>query len=271
MNYAWKDPDEFKLDEAATGDDPASRSRGPDQREDRGDEEEDPELRDRALRRRRQEGLEQGSLRHAGSADDWQTYLDLNSAVDYYLSREFTKDNDADFYRSNFFYTNNVDPNSVDPTTRDPTSSSWGRSGTSIAAPARHEPFGDHRRRPPAGGCAATAPEPRHEQDPLVHPDHQGPAVPEGLADRWAAKKARVRRRSAPGVSRAVTKLGGSDSYDLGSRSRPTTVGLGGVGGRYHPHRRRTPGEITWVSNWFADRYTWMDNELVKATPPIPE
>ena len=47
--------------------------------------------------------------------DDWQTYLDLASAVDYYLAREFTKDNDADFYRSNFFYTNDVDPNSVDP------------------------------------------------------------------------------------------------------------------------------------------------------------
>ena len=46
--------------------------------------------------------------------DDWQTYLDLNSAVDYYLAREYSKDNDADFYRSNFFYTNNVDPTSSD-------------------------------------------------------------------------------------------------------------------------------------------------------------
>ena len=42
--------------------------------------------------------------------DDWKTYLDMDSALDYYLAREFTKDNDADFYRSNFFYTNNVDP-----------------------------------------------------------------------------------------------------------------------------------------------------------------
>ncbi len=43
-------------------------------------------------------------------ADDWMTYLDLNSAVDYYIVKEFTKDTDSDMYRSNFFYTNDVDP-----------------------------------------------------------------------------------------------------------------------------------------------------------------
>ena len=34
----------------------------------------------------------------------WTKYLDLDSAVDYYLVKEFTKENDGDFYRSNFFY-----------------------------------------------------------------------------------------------------------------------------------------------------------------------
>src|SRR5688500_4633163 len=38
-------------------------------------------------------------------ATGWTKYLDLDSAVDYYLVKEFTKENDGDFYRSNFFYT----------------------------------------------------------------------------------------------------------------------------------------------------------------------
>ena len=88
--------------------------------------------------------------------DDWQTYLDLDSAVDYYLAREFTKDNDANFYRSNFFYTNNVDPNSVDPS--DPNDRQ--------TLPRAHLGLRSQRRRvhelsrapasiPPAGGCVA--------------------------------------------------------------------------------------------------------------------
>ena len=46
-------------------------------------------------------------------AQDWTTYLDMDSAVDYYITREFTKDNDADFYRSNFFYIDDVRPEST--------------------------------------------------------------------------------------------------------------------------------------------------------------
>ena len=36
--------------------------------------------------------------------DGWTKYLDIDSAVDYYLAKEFTKENDSDFYRSKFFY-----------------------------------------------------------------------------------------------------------------------------------------------------------------------
>ena len=42
----------------------------------------------------------------------WTRYMDLNSAVDWYLTKEFIKDWDGDMYRSNFFYTANAaDPN----------------------------------------------------------------------------------------------------------------------------------------------------------------
>ncbi len=41
--------------------------------------------------------------------DGWQRFIDTGSAVDYYLVKEFTKDNDADFYRSHYFSWNPTD------------------------------------------------------------------------------------------------------------------------------------------------------------------
>jgi hypothetical protein len=46
------------------------------------------------------------SLRNGGG--DWRNRIDTDSFVDHYLVREFTKDNDADFWASNFYYTADV-------------------------------------------------------------------------------------------------------------------------------------------------------------------
>jgi hypothetical protein len=39
---------------------------------------------------------------------NWRSRIDMNSFVDHYLVREFTKDHDADFWASNYFYTADV-------------------------------------------------------------------------------------------------------------------------------------------------------------------
>jgi hypothetical protein len=39
----------------------------------------------------------------ATTRDDYPQFLDEASAIDYYLVKEFTKDNDADFYKSHYF------------------------------------------------------------------------------------------------------------------------------------------------------------------------
>ena len=39
----------------------------------------------------------------ATTRDDYPAFLDKASAIDYYLVKEFTKDNDADFYKSHYF------------------------------------------------------------------------------------------------------------------------------------------------------------------------
>ena len=42
-------------------------------------------------------------------ASQYPEFLDVASAIDFYLVKEFTKDNDADFYRSHYFSWDRVD------------------------------------------------------------------------------------------------------------------------------------------------------------------
>jgi hypothetical protein len=278
LNYAWKDPDEFKtLDE-----EDCDKVTNPDC--------EDPEglttAKIAAMKKKIQnfetvlygaDGTKDWSKIHYSTLapeDDWQTYLDLDSAVDYYLSREFTKDHDANFYRSNFFYTNNVDPNSVDPNDpNDPDKLFLG-------------PIWDFDRSAGAcTSCSSTIASPTgwwmrgagssgqdtakiHWYTRIV----KDPRFLKALHDRWAATKSVFAGVSAPGVSRAVTKLGGADSYALGKQvAANDRARWEGYGTRYHARSSTYTGELTWVRNWYADRYAWMDKELVKTPPPIPE
>jgi hypothetical protein len=40
----------------------------------------------------------------SSTRNQYADWIDVNSAIDFYLVKEFTKDNDADFYRSNYFW-----------------------------------------------------------------------------------------------------------------------------------------------------------------------
>jgi hypothetical protein len=90
------------------------------------------------------------------------------------------------------------------------------------------------------------------------------------LHDRWAAKKATFDAVAPEGVTAAVTKLGGDD-YQLGLQvAANDRARWAGYGSRYTPRTSSYPAEIAWVTKWYEDRFTWMDQELVKAPPPIP-
>jgi hypothetical protein len=49
----------------------------------------------------------------ASVRDDYPEFLDQASTIDYYLIKEFTKDNDADFYKSHYFTWDPVVPEGV--------------------------------------------------------------------------------------------------------------------------------------------------------------
>ena len=133
----------------------------------------------------------------------WTKYLDLDSAVDYYLVKEFTKENDGDFYRSNFFYTD--DYSSPDaPFFMGPV---WDFDRSAGSKPdsdrVRH-----HGREPE--GLVAPRPrlaEPQHRQDPLVRPDDPGPGVPRRVKKRWAEKRGFFKDMADQGMEREAAKV----------------------------------------------------------------
>ncbi len=265
MNYAWKDPDEFKTLEGG-GEDPEGLTNDK-------IEKMKTKIKNFETVLYGADGKKNWSTIHYATLlpkDDWTTYLDMDSALDYYLAREFTKDNDADFYRSNFFYTNNVDPLSTDKFFMGPI---WDFDRSAGAKPA-----GDTSVTLPTGWWARGDGSPTHDTNKIHWFTRitKDPRFLAALKTRWDASKgfyASIGATSGvgPGVTSAVTALGGGDDYNLGLQVAANDRKIWqNAGGRYTPKTSSYASEIAWVSKWYSDRYKWMDAELAKPTPPIP-
>ena len=256
VNYAWKDPDEFK----DGGADPEGLTNA--------------KIDSMKQKIRAFENVLYGPSGNRDwhtydpptPADDWTTYLDMSSAVDYYLAREFTKDNDADMYRSNYFYTNNVDPSSPDKFFLGPiwdfdrSAGAKDEDGSTTIS----EPTGWWMR---GNGSQNNDTNKIHWYTRIT----DDPRFLNALHQRWAAMKQHFEAVGPHGVSAAVVKLGGADSYDLGKQVAANDRAVWkSFGGRYHAKASTYPGELAFLRNWCAQRYAWMDKELMKAPPPLP-
>ncbi len=277
MNYAWKDPDEFKtLDE-----DDCDEVKNPTC--------EDPEgltnVKIDMMKKKIQDfetvlyGADNkkdwSKVTDFGAlppAQDWTTYLDMDSAVDYYITREFTKDNDADFYRSNFFHIDDVRPESTAKFFMGPiwdfdrSAGSNTSSGTSNSSPT--------------GWWIRGNGSPNHDTNKIHWFTRiaKDPRFLNKLHDRWAVVRGEMQATfvgdgtgRGPAVSRAVTKLGGKDDYALGQRvAANDRAAWKGSGSRFDPRSSTYAGELEWLRTWYKDRFNWMDTELKKTPPPIP-
>lgn len=262
MNYAWKDPDEFKTLDSG-GADPEGLTNA--------------KIEAMKTKIKNFEKVLYGAdgkkdwskVNYSTLApqDDWMTYLDLKSAVDYYLTREFTKDNDADFYRSNFFYTNNVDPASPDKFFMGPI---WDFDRSAGAKPAG----GSTTITEPTGWWMRGNGSQNHDTNKIHWFTRitKDPRFLKALYDRWAVTKSFYDGVSPEGVDKAVKALGGADDLALGQQvAANDRARWDGYGSRYAPKTSSYSGEINWVKNWYAARYAWMNGELSKTPPPIPD
>ena len=181
----------------------------------------------------------------------WTKYLDLDSAVDYYLVKEFTKENDGDFYRSNFFYTDDFSsPDS--PFFMGPV---WDfdrsagskpdqtESGTTIASPI--------------GWWLRGHGSPNHSTD-KTHwyvQMTQDPVFLDALEKRWADKRGFFKDIADHGVEREADKVGVAADNDR-TRWGPDSP-------QRLPARATTyAGEIAFLKNWYQQRFAWMDSQL---------
>ena len=268
VSYAWKDPDEFK----DGGDDPEGLTNA----------------KISAMKQRIRQfedvlygpsgGRDWGTYQPSTPENDWTTYLDLNSAVDYYLAREFTKDNDADMYRSNYFYTNNVDPSTTDKFFMGPI---W---DFDRSAGAKDEPSSTTVSEPTGWWMRGNG-SPNHDTNKIHWYTRitDDPRFLNALHDRWAATKQRFQPVGPAGVSTAVRKLGGDvggvnepgvpgdPDYELGKQVAANDRAVWeDFGGRYHAKASTYPGELAFLRNWYSERYAWMNKELMKEPPPLP-
>lgn len=212
------------------------------------------------------------------SADkDWMTYLDVNSAVDYILTREFTKDNDADFYRSNFFYTKNYLP-FFNTSTPGPYGTTW--AGGTSAEKMFMGPIWDFDRSAgaaPSGGTGISntsgwwtrgTGSPNHDTNTKhwftrIWKDVRFQAA---LKARWAEKKADYKAVYETRTYAAAWALDGIDSTDTFTGStvanNERTKWPDSYGSRYARKASSFVGEINWLRNWYKGRYEWMDSKL---------
>ena len=187
---------------------------------------------------------------------DWMTYLDLDSAVDYILTREFTKDNDADFYRSNFFYTKNYDPASSAKFFMGPI---WDFDRSAGA----HDPSSTGIQLP-TGWWTNGSGSDNHDTNKIHWFTRiwKDPRFVAAIKARWAEKRADYKDIPLTKVTAAVSSLGSN----VAANDRAV---WGSSGSRYAAKASTYDGEVNWVRQWYKDRYNWMDSQLSSSPDPI--
>lgn len=184
----------------------------------------------------------------------WQKYLDMDSAVDFYLENEFIKNWDGDFFRSTFFYTANyADPNAklfMGPIWDQDRTAGARTIGTNpISGPKGWWMNGDGHSHDTARGD--------------VHKTHwfvritKDKAFQKALEARWAEKRATFKAVASTGIDTEVAALGKSaaaNDRDKWQSTQPVD--------RFRPRAKTYSGEVTYLKNWYKARFKWMDGKL---------
>ena len=193
----------------------------------------------------------------AGFLAKVEQLMDVDAAIDYYLVKEFTKDNDADFYRSHYFSIKDVfvDP-AVSPNGRVTLGPVWDFdrsagviSDTDSAAKAVSSSSGWYLR--PSSVYGSTH---------LTHNTHwfvqltQSSEFMARLKSRWDAVKGEFEEVGASDVYTAGTNLGVAATNDW-NRWKSVTK-------RYALRSSSIAGEMEYAADWYRDRYAWMNANI---------
>ena len=184
----------------------------------------------------------------------WQRYLDLDSAVDFYLENEFVKNWDGDFFRSTFFFT----PSYADPKAKLFMGPIWDEDRTAAARTTGTNPVLS-----PQGWWMNGTGVSHTGKRGSVHKTHwfvriaQDPAFQKALRARWAEERGTFKAVGETQVDAAVAQLGknvAANDRAVWQSSNPSYRNL--------PRAKTYGGEVAFVRKWYEERYKWMNDRL---------
>ncbi len=211
------------------------------------------------------------SNKGTGFLADVEKYLNVDSAIDYYLVKEFTRDHDADFYRSHYFYIKDL---FVDPVTNPNGRITFGPvwdfdrsagiiSDTSSAAKYASSYQGWYLR----PGTVYTSSHKTHNTHWFVQLTKSAEFMAK-LSLRWDAVKSKF------------AAVGGASKDDLTSDVNKARDALGvarfndwtrwaSVTKRYalRSSPKSIDGEMDYASQWYRNRFAWMDANIPAPAP----
>jgi len=201
------------------------------------------------------------STKSRDPVNGYAKYLDVPSAIDFYLVKEFTKDNDADFYRSIFYswcdYTLlgtakiNGDSTDCPANSKFVMGPVWDfdRSAGVITGDSAASSSSGWRLR----GIGTTH-NPYNSSHWYVQL-FKDPAFLAAVKARWNVKKCTVFNPVSKSGAQASVDLMGVGASNEWSRWASTKR-------HYLPKGDTFQDEVNYVKNWYGKRYTWMNSQL---------
>lgn len=187
----------------------------------------------------------------------WQKYLDLDAAVDYYLVKEYTKENDGDFYRSTFFHTADY----TDTSSKFFMGPVWDFDRSAGAKPEIAEGATTTVARPTGWWLRGNS-SPNHSTS-KTHWYVQlskDPVFIEAVKKRWAEKRGFFKDIADNGVDRMAKGVRTAADNDRRLLGNIDTSYLDAK--RLKARSTTFAGEIAFLKDWYQKRFAWMDSKL---------
>ena len=199
--------------------------------------------------------LFESKLYSSSTRNQYATYIDPASAVDFYLIKEFTKDNDSDFYRSNYFW---WDPVNGDNKFHFGPAWDFDRSAGNVDPDSTGHKFVNS----PTGwyvrGTGTRSDSGRVNYSTQWFAQlfkTTGSASFLALVEaRWQVIKAEFEKTWTTDTAANKAAIGVGAAND---RAR-----WAGEPKRYATHGSGYDGEVAYLTKWYKDRYNWMDGQL---------
>ena len=202
----------------------------------------------------------EAKLYNASTRSQYPDFIDVDSAIDFMFVKEFTKDHDADFYRSHYF--------SWDPSDPEGTSGIPLRDGRFHFGPAWDFDGGAgmvnpdlathvYLQSPEGWMMRGTGVSHSYNTTNKTHWFVQlfkDPAFQAAVKARWSAIKGEYAKVHQTEVAAAKSALGVGAANDRNRWSPSANPTLS--------HGSTYDQEVAYVSNWYKERFEWMDDQL---------